>query len=144
MLYNTLLNLEFSSHTIIIAFGDDFAILTHGKTLFEAEVYANSDLAKIENWAGENKMRFNESKSYFALLAIFELICQCYKICLDRCDDFDLYFCLKVKPLCPPTSLPQLRTSLCCRYNPITPHTPFSTALHILLFLPELSVLNFR
>jgi len=68
MLYNTLLNLEFSSHTKIIAFADDLAILTHGKKLSEAEVYANSDLAKIENWAGENKMRFNESKSKVMLI----------------------------------------------------------------------------
>ena len=63
VLYNALLNLEFSSHTKIIAFADDLAILTYGKTLSEAEVYANTDLAKIENWARENKMQFNESKS---------------------------------------------------------------------------------
>ena len=68
VLYNTLLNLEFSSHTKIIAFADDIAILTHGKTLTEAEVYANSDLGKIENWARENKMKFNESKSKAMLI----------------------------------------------------------------------------
>jgi ribonuclease HI len=68
VLYNALLNLEFSSHTKIIAFADDLAILTHGKTLTEAEVYANSDLAKIENWARENKMQFNESKSKAMLI----------------------------------------------------------------------------
>jgi hypothetical protein len=67
VLYNALLNLEFSSHTKIIAFADDLAILTHGKTLSEAQEYANSDLAKIENWARENKMQFNESK-YKAML----------------------------------------------------------------------------
>jgi len=59
VLYNALFNLEFSSHTKIIAFTDDLAILTYGKMLSEAEVYANSDLAKIENWARENKMQFN-------------------------------------------------------------------------------------
>jgi hypothetical protein len=68
VLYNALLNLQFSSHTKIIAFADDLAILTHGKTLSEAEAYANSDLARIENWARENKMKFNESKSKAMLI----------------------------------------------------------------------------
>jgi len=53
VLYNTLLNLEFSSHTKIIDFADDLAIFTHRKTPSEAEVYANSDLAKTEKWARE-------------------------------------------------------------------------------------------
>jgi hypothetical protein len=68
VLYNALLNLGFSSHTKIIAFADHLVILTHGKTLSEAEVYANSDLAKIENWARENKMQFNKSKSKAMLI----------------------------------------------------------------------------
>jgi hypothetical protein len=57
MLYNDLLNLKFSSQTKIIAFADNVAILTHGKTLSEVEAYTNSDLARIENWAMENKIK---------------------------------------------------------------------------------------
>jgi hypothetical protein len=38
-------------------------ILTYGNTHHEAEAYANADVARIENWAKENKMQFNESKS---------------------------------------------------------------------------------
>jgi len=68
VLYNALLNLEFSSHTKIIPFADDLAILTYGKTLTEAEVYANSYLTKIENWGRENKMQLNESKSKTMLI----------------------------------------------------------------------------
>ena len=68
VLYNTLLNLKFTSHTKTIAFADDLAILTHGKTLSEAEVYAHSDLSKIENWAREYKMQFNESKNKAMLI----------------------------------------------------------------------------
>jgi hypothetical protein len=34
----------------------------------EAGAYANSDLARIENWARENKMQFNESKSKAMLI----------------------------------------------------------------------------
>jgi hypothetical protein len=37
-MYNALLNLEFSSHAKVIAFADDLAIMTQGKTLSEAEV----------------------------------------------------------------------------------------------------------
>jgi hypothetical protein len=51
------------SHTKLIAFADDLAILTYGKTLSEAEAYANSDFAIIENWAWKNKMKCNASKS---------------------------------------------------------------------------------
>ena len=68
VLYNALLNLEFSSHTKIIGFADKLAILTHGKMQSEAEAYANSNLARIENWARENKIQFNESKSKAMLI----------------------------------------------------------------------------
>ena len=69
MLYNDLLNMKYSSHTKLIAFTDDLTILTYGKTLSEAEAYANSNLAKIEKWAWENKMKFNESKSKAMIIA---------------------------------------------------------------------------
>jgi hypothetical protein len=67
-LYNTVLNLEFSSHTKVIAFADDLVILTQGQTPIEVEVYANSDLARIEKWANDNKLQFNESKSKTMLI----------------------------------------------------------------------------
>jgi hypothetical protein len=60
--------LEFSSHTKVITFADDLVILTQRKTPFEAEVYAYSDLARIEIWANDNKMQFNESKSKALLI----------------------------------------------------------------------------
>ena len=69
VLYNALLNLEFTSHTKVIAFADDLAILTYGETTSEAEAYTNSDLAKTENWAKQNKMQFNELKSKTMLIA---------------------------------------------------------------------------
>jgi hypothetical protein len=37
--------------------------MSQGNTPTEAEAYANSDLARIEKWAKENKSRFNETKS---------------------------------------------------------------------------------
>jgi len=69
ILYNSLLDQEFTSHTKTIAFADDLAILTYGESTTEAEAYANSDLAKIENWAKLNKMKFNERKSKTMLIA---------------------------------------------------------------------------
>ena len=50
-MYNALLNLDFSSHTKVTAFTDDLVIMTAGNTLSETEVYAHTDLAKIEKWA---------------------------------------------------------------------------------------------
>ena len=44
------------------------AILTYGESTSEAEAYANSDLAKIENWANLNKMKFNERISKTMLI----------------------------------------------------------------------------
>jgi hypothetical protein len=58
-MYNALLNLTVSSHTKVIPFADDLAVLTKGKTPSEAEAFANSDLATIEKWVKGNKMQFN-------------------------------------------------------------------------------------
>jgi hypothetical protein len=55
--------MKYSRHTMLIAFSDDLAILTYGKTLSEVEAYGNSELTTIKIWAGDNKMKFNESKS---------------------------------------------------------------------------------
>ena len=68
IMYNALLNLDFSSHTKVIAFADDLVIMTKGNNPPEAQVFANSDLAKIEKWASENKMQFNDTKSKVMLI----------------------------------------------------------------------------
>jgi len=65
-MYNALLN--YSSHTKVIAFADDLAVLTKGKTPSEVKAFANSDLAKIEKWAKDNKMQFNETKTKAMLI----------------------------------------------------------------------------
>jgi hypothetical protein len=68
IMYNALLNLDFSCHTKVIAFADDLVIMTKGNNPPEAEVFANSDLANIEKWAIENKMQFNDTKSKVMLI----------------------------------------------------------------------------
>ena len=60
--------MEFSHRTRVIAFADDLLVLTRGKSALDAENYANHDLKKIENWARENKMHFNENKSNILLV----------------------------------------------------------------------------
>ena len=70
ILYNSLLNMDFSHHTRVIAFVDNLLVLTRGKCALDAENYANQDLKKIENWARENKMHFNENKSKVLLVTM--------------------------------------------------------------------------
>ena len=62
-MYNSLLNLKFSSRTKVIAFADDLIVLTKGTCKMETENYANQDLKKIERWATDNKIEFNGKKS---------------------------------------------------------------------------------
>jgi len=68
--YNSLLNMDFSHCTRVIAFTDDLLVLTRGKSTLDAENYANRDpkKKKNENWAWENKMNFNENKSNVLLV----------------------------------------------------------------------------
>jgi len=68
IVYNAFVNLEFSSHAKVIAFAEDLAIMTRGNTPSEAEMFANSDLAKVEKWAKDNKMLFNDNKSKAILI----------------------------------------------------------------------------
>jgi len=68
VLYNSLLNMNFSHGTKVNAFADDLLVLTRRKSALDAENYANQDLKKIENWARKNKMYFNENKSNILLV----------------------------------------------------------------------------
>jgi hypothetical protein len=63
IIYNSLLNLKFTSQTKVIAFADDLIVLTKGACKIEAKNYANQDLMKIERWATDNKIEFNDKKS---------------------------------------------------------------------------------
>jgi hypothetical protein len=68
ILYNSLLNMDFAQRTRVIAFADDLLVLTEAKFTLDAENYAIQYLHKIENWARENKMHFDENKSKFLLV----------------------------------------------------------------------------
>jgi len=63
MLYNSLLALELNSRSRSIAFADDLIILTRGETVTEAENFMNLALTKVQKWAQNNRLVFNEDKS---------------------------------------------------------------------------------
>ena len=67
-LYNTVLIMEFSHRTRVIAFADDLLVINRGNSALDAEKYANQDLKKIENWARKNKMHFKENKPKILLV----------------------------------------------------------------------------
>ena len=67
-MYNSLLNLTFTSGTKIIAFAVYLIILTRGKSVSEIENAANIELKKISKWAKDNKVRFNYQKSKVMLM----------------------------------------------------------------------------
>jgi hypothetical protein len=62
VMYNSLLNLKFNSRTKVIAFVDDLIVLTRGACKMGTENYTNQDLKKIERWATDNKIEFNDQK----------------------------------------------------------------------------------
>lgn len=66
--YNSLLEIEYTKNAHVVAFADDFLLITRGKSTLEAENYANVELKKIEKWAKNNQIRFNEQKTQALLI----------------------------------------------------------------------------
>jgi hypothetical protein len=66
LLYNSILKLELTSNSKIIAFANDLVILTRGESVVEAENYMNLEMRKILERAQNNKLKFNENKSSHA------------------------------------------------------------------------------
>ena len=68
-LYNSLLDLDYTTSTKAVAFADDLLLAIRGETASEAENIANIELGKISTWAKNNKMSFNEQKSTVMLVS---------------------------------------------------------------------------
>jgi len=66
--YNSLLNLEYTKNTKVIAYADDLMILVKGTTQVEVENYANIETHKVVKWAKNNKIDFNDKKSKTMIL----------------------------------------------------------------------------
>jgi hypothetical protein len=69
VLYNSLLNLDLTSHSKAIAFADNLMILISRETVIEAENYMNLEVRKILEWAINNKPKFTENKSKVMLMS---------------------------------------------------------------------------
>jgi hypothetical protein len=69
ILHNSMLTLELTSHSKAIAFADNLIILTRGETVVEAENYMNLEKRKIQDWAQNNRLKFNENKSKVMLIS---------------------------------------------------------------------------
>jgi hypothetical protein len=67
-LYNSLLTLELNSRSRTIALAEDLIILSRGETVTEAENFMNAALTKVQKWAQNNRLEFNEYKSKVMLL----------------------------------------------------------------------------
>jgi retron-type reverse transcriptase len=68
ILYNSLLTLELNSRSRSIAFADDLIILTRDDTVTEAENFMNLALIKVQKWAQNNRLGFNDDKSKVMIL----------------------------------------------------------------------------
>jgi hypothetical protein len=68
ILYNSLLNIQFTHHTKAIASADDLVIMTKAESIPEAENIMNAELSKISAWERANKLQFNEQKSQVILM----------------------------------------------------------------------------
>ena len=66
--YDTVLNLQFTDHTRVVAFADDLILMIRADSISEAENIANVEMGKITMWAENNKTKFNEEKSQVMLM----------------------------------------------------------------------------
>jgi len=65
---DTVLNLQFTDHTRVVAFADDLILMIIADSISEAENIANVEMGKITMWAENNKTKFNEEKSQVMLM----------------------------------------------------------------------------
>jgi len=67
--YNSLLQIKYMDRTKVVAFADDLIMATSGGSVKAVENYANVELSKINEWAKNNKTRFNDKKSKVMLVS---------------------------------------------------------------------------
>ena len=67
--YDSPLNLHYKPDTKVIAFADDVLVMIKGKSSLIIENKANVKIKKISNWAKNNKITFNTSKTQVMLVS---------------------------------------------------------------------------
>jgi len=63
VLYNSLLNIQFTKSSKAVAFADDLILAIRNETERAAENISNIEMSKITAWLRNNKINFNEDKS---------------------------------------------------------------------------------
>jgi hypothetical protein len=65
MLYNSLLNIQFTKNSKAVAFADDLILAIRKENIRAAEKISNIEMSKIVTWSRNNKINFNKDKSKF-------------------------------------------------------------------------------
>jgi len=63
ILYNSLLNIQFTKNSKAVTFADDLILAIRKETIRAAENISNIEKSKIAAWSRNNKINFNEDKS---------------------------------------------------------------------------------
>jgi len=69
ILYNSLLNIQFTKNSKAVAFADDLILAIRKETIRAAENISNIETSKITAWSRNNTINFNEDKSRFMIIS---------------------------------------------------------------------------
>ena len=69
VIYNYLLKIKYMDRTNVLAYADDLIMATRGNSIRAVENYTNVELSKINGWAKNNKIKFNDTKSKVILVS---------------------------------------------------------------------------
>ena len=69
ILYNSLLNIQFSARTKAVAYADDLILVIRNESIRAAENVSNIEMGKIAAWSRNNKINFNEDKSLLMIVS---------------------------------------------------------------------------
>jgi hypothetical protein len=69
ILYNSLLNIQFTKNSKAVAFADDLILAIRKETIRAAENISNIEMSKIAPWSRNNKINFNEDKSRVMIIS---------------------------------------------------------------------------
>jgi hypothetical protein len=69
ILYNSLLNIQFTKSSKAVAFADDLILAIRNKTIKAAENISNTEMSKITAWSRNNKININEDTSKVMIIS---------------------------------------------------------------------------
>ena len=69
ILYNSLLNIQFTKSTKAVALADNLILAIRKETIRAAENISNIEMRKITAWSTDTKITFNEDKSKIMIIS---------------------------------------------------------------------------